>query len=64
VDHPEYHAADTTKVGFIRIRQHHMICAHTVKLVGATIIGYQLDTTLKNEKTGSVKPLETQLLRA
>jgi hypothetical protein len=52
------------KVGFIRIRQHHMIRAHTVKLVGATIIGYQLDTTLKKEKTGSVKPLETLLLRA
>jgi hypothetical protein len=41
-----------------------MICAHTVKLVGATLIGYQLDNTLKKKKTGSVKPSETLLLRA
>jgi hypothetical protein len=44
------------KVGFVRIRQHHMICAHTVKLVGATLIGYQLNTTLKKKKPAPLSP--------
>jgi len=41
-----------------------MIWEMAYELAGITLISYQLNTTLKTKQNGSVKPLETLLLRA